>query len=92
MSRSLTAPGPVGGCSLVAMTLVGLLVEWRRYEAGAWDPWFPAALALGALLGFGALATQGRLHAWALRASLYLLFGTPVLLFAMTTAAAAGWF
>lgn len=92
MGRPLTAPGPVGGCSLAAMVLVGLVVEGRRYaERGEWDPWFVAALAMGLLFGFAALTIQGRPRRVAAFASLYLLLGSPVLLFAGAVAQAAGW-
>lgn len=92
MGRPLTAPGPVGGCSLAAMVLIGLVVETRRYaERGEWDAWFAAALAMGLLFGFAALTIQGRPRRVAVFASLYLLLGSPVLLFAGAVAQAAGW-
>ena len=92
MGRPLTAPGPVGGCSLAAMVLVGLVIEARRYGArGEWDAWFAGALLLGLLMGFAALTIQGRPRRVAAVASLYLLLGAPVLLFAGAVAQAAGW-
>ena len=92
MGRPLTAPGPVGGCSLAAMVLMGLVVEWRRYEArGEMDAWFLGAWTLGLLLGFAALTIEGRARRVAGFASLYLLLGSPVLLFAWAVARSAGW-
>jgi hypothetical protein len=92
MGRPLTAPGPVGGCSLGAMVLMGLLVEWRRYEErGEMDAWFLGALALGLVMGFAALTIEGRPRRVAGFASLYLLLGAPVALFAGAVARAAGW-
>lgn len=92
MSRPLTAPGPVGGCSLAAMVLMGLLVEWRRFEArGEMDAWFLGAISLAFVLGFAALTIQGRPRRVAGVACLYLLLGPPVLLFAGAVAQAAGW-
>ena len=92
MGRPLTAPGPVGGCSLAAMVLIGLVVEWRNYQAqGEMDPWFVGALLMGLLMGFAALTVQGRPRRVAAIASLYLLLGAPVLLFAGAVAQAAGW-
>ena len=92
MGRPLTAPGPVGGCSLAAMVVVGLVVEWRHYRAvGALHGWFVGALVLGLIMGFAALTIEGRPRRVAAFASLYLLLGAPVLLFAGEVALAAGW-
>jgi ABC-type transport system involved in cytochrome c biogenesis permease component len=74
------------------MVLVGLVVEWRRYDAqGEMDPWFVGALLMGLLMGFCALTLPGRPRRVAGIASLYLLLGTPVLLFVGAVAQAAGW-
>lgn len=89
--RPLTWPGPVGGCSLAMMVLSGAWIEWRRVEAGTWDPWFGGAMALGFLCLFGAAGLQGAPHRWAVRAAAYLLILPPVALFAAATARAAGW-
>lgn len=92
MDRPLTAPGPVGGCSLAAMVLVGLLLEGQRtMRAGEPDPWFVGAMLLGLLFGFAALTVEGRPKRVSVFASLYLLLGTPVLLFVGAVVQAAGW-
>lgn len=92
MGRPLTAPGPVGGCSLAAMVAVGLRVEWRRYVAqGNWDAWFVGAVLVGLVLGFAGLTLEGRPKRVAMFGCLSLLLGAPVLLFAGAVAQAAGW-
>jgi hypothetical protein len=74
------------------MVLMGLVVEWRHYAVrGEWDPWFVAAFLLGLLMGFAALTLPGRPRRVAALASLSLLLGAPVLLFAGAVAQAAGW-
>lgn len=84
--RPLTWPGPIGGCTLVTMMALGSWVEWQRWSAGHWDAWFLAALMSGFLLAFAAMAYEGRLHKWLVRASVYLLVLPPVALFAVTAA------
>lgn len=93
MGRPLTAPGPVGGCSLATIVLMGLLIEGRRAKiAGEMDPWFVASLSLGMLLGFAALTfSAGRTRRVAGYASVYLLVGAPVLIFLGAVVQAAGW-
>lgn len=82
----------MGGCSLAALVLMGLVIEWRRSgDQGERAPWFVGALLLGLLMGFAALTIQGRPRRVAAIASLYLLLGAPVPLFAGAVVRAAGW-
>jgi hypothetical protein len=71
------------------MIALGAWIEWGRWSAGAWDPWFAAMLALGFLCAFAAAALEGPLHKWAVRGAAYLLILPPVALFAGVAARAA---